>query len=420
MDISAKWKIQIHSGGDLDLSSKRNINMKASGDINMQYDGHMNILGTALDPASAKYHAGTRPCKELSNFNLKTGHIQVEAIENIKIQADISEITIKTLTDSIYLTSGTDIHEFTYGDNYTTAQGSINEYSVMWNARTSMMNVEDLSIGGDVSIYAAAGEIKAEALTGDIKIIADAAQVRISALSDDIQMFAADDIMMYATDDIIAYANDDVMITGKERVDIKALDTVVNIEAKTDININATEEIFIKSEDNLHIFTAADLRLYSDVDTHINSAEDMKISTDTGDINILAEREMFIETAVDDINILATRWIKETGVEIHMNGPVADSALGATKATEADTAIQATEAQALAPSWPTPALMSSMAPTIDILPIDIPDPAPASGIGLGLNANDPGSPGGGYGGENIRVTHDTINDIIAGKSNTAW
>ena len=45
MDISAKWKIQIHSGVDLDLSSKRNINMKALGDINMQYDGNMIIQG---------------------------------------------------------------------------------------------------------------------------------------------------------------------------------------------------------------------------------------------------------------------------------------------------------------------------------------------------------------------------------------
>jgi len=402
MDISAKWKIQIHSGGDLDLSSKRNINMKASGDINMQYDGHMNILGTALDPASAKYHAGTRPCKELSNFNLKTGHIQVQAIENIKIQADISEITIKALTDSIYLTAGTDIHEFTYGDNYTTAQGSINEYSVMWNARTSMMNVEDLSIGGDVSIYASAGEIKAEALTGDIKIIADAAQVRISALSDDIQMFAADDIMMYATDDIIAYANDDVMITGKERVDIKALDTVINIEAKTDINVKSLDE---------NIFLQA-----ASKSIHVKSQTSLYLQSVTSNVYSHAAISHYVESTLDFYN-LAGGNIIETATEIHMNGP---EALWSALADPADTAVQATEAQALAPSWPTPALMSSMAPTIDVLPIDIPDPAPASGIGLGLNANDPGSPGGGYGGENIRVTHDTINDIIAGKSNTAW
>ena len=52
--------------------------------------------------------------------------------------------------------------------------------------------------------------------------------------------------------------------------------------------------------------------------------------------------------------------------------------------------------------------------------IDLPDPAPADGMGLGINANDPGTPGSGYGGENIRALHDTINDIIAGNSNTSW
>ena len=34
-DISAKWKLQIWSGGDLDIHSKRNINMKSDGDINL-------------------------------------------------------------------------------------------------------------------------------------------------------------------------------------------------------------------------------------------------------------------------------------------------------------------------------------------------------------------------------------------------
>ena len=118
-----------------------------------------------------------------------------------------------------------------------------------------------------------------------------------------------------------------------------------------------------------------------------------------------------------NFNNLAAGNIIETAAQIHMNGPTAASAMAA---DPADTAIQATEAQAPGPGWPTPALMSMLAPTIDILPIDLPDAAPADGIGLALNANDPATPGSGYGGENIRVTIDTINDIIAGVSNTSW
>jgi hypothetical protein len=59
-------------------------------------------------------------------------------------------------------------------------------------------------------------------------------------------------------------------------------------------------------------------------------------------------------------------------------------------------------------------------PTIDVVPTDIPDPDFARGVGLALNPNDPGVPGSGYGGENIRPTHDTINDIIAGESSTSY
>ena len=103
-----------------------------------------------------------------------------------------------------------------------------------------------------------------------------------------------------------------------------------------------------------------------------------------------------------------------------MNGPTAEMA---TAATIAEVAIDASKAGMALPSIPLPvppALPAFLAPTIDLIPINLPDPAPADGLGLGLNANDPGTPGSGYGGENIRVTHDTINDIITGNSNTKW
>ena len=105
---------------------------------------------------------------------------------------------------------------------------------------------------------------------------------------------------------------------------------------------------------------------------------------------------------------------------IHMNGPAPLSPGSATRATAAGTATDSIMVLALAPTSKEPAIPIYIAPTIDIMLIDLPDPAPADGMGLGINANDPGTPGSGYGGENIRALHDTINDIIAGNSNTSW
>ena len=53
LDLSSKWKMQIWSGGDLDIHSKRNINLKSDGDINLQADGHINLQGTTLTPDQA-------------------------------------------------------------------------------------------------------------------------------------------------------------------------------------------------------------------------------------------------------------------------------------------------------------------------------------------------------------------------------
>ena len=100
-----------------------------------------------------------------------------------------------------------------------------------------------------------------------------------------------------------------------------------------------------------------------------------------------------------------------------MNGPAANEA---DPATNAYVFRMAGFAPPLIPGVVIPAMPAFVAPTIDIVPIDLPDPAPATGIGLAINANDPGTPGSGYGGENIRATHDTINDIITGNSNTKW
>ena len=137
------------------------------------------------------------------------------------------------------------------------------------------------------------------------------------------------------------------------------------------------------------------------------------------DINIYAGDDL-LAFALDNMELKAGDWIIETADQIHMNGPVATTANLATDPAEAIGATDAVMIKPLAPTSTEPAISAYMAPTIDIMLIDLPDPAPADGMGLGINANDPGTPGSGYGGENIRALHDTINDIIAGNSNTSW
>ena len=403
MDISAKWKIQIHSGGDLDLSSKRNVNIRALGDINMQYDGHMNILGTALGPESAKYHAGTRKCKELSILFTKTGNIQTEAIESIKIQADIKDISLKTLTDNIFISSMANIEQFSYLANKTYALTTVDEFSASHNNRTTAAgDIYETTLGGNIYEYAAAGQIRAEAIAGTIDLLSSGAGVNITALTSKVEVWAAQKINLetlgsdiniksglgiFATSAEATHilSNDLLRITSKKDMDIKSIDAQILLEAKSD-------SIHIKSETSLYL------------------------QSDIGSIYSKAWISHYMQSGLN-FNNLAAGNIIETATQIHMNGPAAAPAEDATAAADAAGAIAAFT---LTPETKPIANLAYLAPTIDIIPIDIPDPDLANPIGLGLNANDPVEPGSGYGGENIRVTHDTINDIIAGKSNTKF
>ena len=402
MDISAKWKIQIHSGGDLDLSSKRNINMKALGDINMQYDGNMNILGTALDPASAKYHAGTRPCDVLSFINIKAGHMRTEMMEDIKMQTNINSIALKALSDNIYLTAGRDFEFYAFGDSYKEA-ARIYERSLGTNNRTSYGgSVVDISVGGSIDHYTLGGDITAQSLAGNIKLNANAGNIRISAAAGNVETFALGKIgLTSGLANIDLFAQTKINATAVTEMNLRAR-TTMNVDAIVDINIKATEDVKIFAEKEVHMRA---------------NTEDVFIEAVTTDIHIKAYDEMFLLTLVDDININAEGWIKETAAQIHMNGPAAGQATSAVNATGATDSVMVLP---MAPSGYEPAIPAYRAPTIDIMLIDLPDPAPADGIGLGINANDPGTPGSGYGGENIRALHDTINDIIAGNSNTSW
>jgi len=401
LDLSAKWKIQIHSGGDLDLSSKRNINMKAAGDINMQYDGHMNILGTALDPEAAKYHAGTRPCDVLSFFNVKAGHMQTEMMEDIKMQTNKNSIALKSLSDNIYLSAGGDFEFYAFGDSYKEAN-RIYERSMGTNNRTSYTgSIVDVSIGGSIDHYALGGDITAEALAGNLKFNANAGKVRISALDSTVEIFAGYKIGL---------------TSGLANIDLNA-GTKINATAKSEMHLRARTGMYIDSQTQMHLESLTAMFIESNTDLNILGDDDVNIRALTNNLNLMGYVDVRIESETEDVNILAADNIIETGDEIHMNGPTADFADEAAIATGA---IDSVMVKALAPTAKEPAIPAYIAPTIDIMLIDLPDPAPADGMGLGINANDPGTPGSGYGGENIRALHDTITDIIAGNSNTSW
>ena len=131
LDLSAKWKMQIWSGGDLDIHSKRNINLKSDGDINLQADGHINMQGTTLTADQAKYKAGTRGVFEMSKIRMKSGHLEAEMVGDvghpdlmgIALQSNLAPIQIKTVAagKSIFVTSAEDIEMYANTDFYRTA-----------------------------------------------------------------------------------------------------------------------------------------------------------------------------------------------------------------------------------------------------------------------------------------------------------
>ena len=140
LDLSSKWKMQIWSGGDLDIHSKRNINLKSDGDINMQADGHINLQGTTLTADQAKYKAGTKGVGEMSKIKMKAGHLYAEMIGNeakkdiagIALQSNLSPIQIKTINEggSIYITSAEDLETYAQKNIYRSAYtGFIDDYA---------------------------------------------------------------------------------------------------------------------------------------------------------------------------------------------------------------------------------------------------------------------------------------------------
>ena len=381
LDLSSKWKMQIWSGGDLDIHSKRNINIKSDGDINMQADGHINMQGTTLTSDQAKFKAGTRGVYEMSKIRMKAGHLEAEMVGDeghpdlmgIALQSNIAPIQIKTVQTgkSIFITSAEDIEMFANVDFYRTAWTG-----KMWDYAYTDYNLT--SVSGDLEILAAGTTNTAAEAGGDIRITAKQ-QLDIEACKKDLNLTAG-----WRDINILASCGSDPEVLGG-RINMQ---TVANTIPNSGVfSLTSNSAIQVKS-------THSEINIEAVADT-------------AGIINIKAAEDVKVEAA-DQMNIKAGGELRETAPgKIYMNTStkVAESA-GSSDPAAADSAALASVGK---PAY--------IAETMALLVIDLPNPVPSDpplidvdSHGLALNKNN--TTGGG--GENIRNLQDLLADMSSG------
>ena len=372
-DISAKWKLQLWSGGDLEITSKRNINLKSDGDINLQAGGHINMNATAVTPEQSEAgRAGSRISGERSKIRMKAGHLEVEAIGDetrpdeygISMQSNQAGIMVKTLTEArtvdgdrrmtgdINIASAADMNLYAHDNHYREA---------------ATANIEDFAYG---STYLTAH-------SGDMY---RTAQGVVAATG--LQATAA------------AATTGNIYDTAYKTIGLKS--------AVEDIELWALREINIKA-DSSGAGSLANSGLVNIQTTGNSNATTGHLSITTGgayhhDVGASAYLE-----AVTDINLKSTAKTKVTGSQIHFNSSGSDAASAATP-TAADAATAASGAK-----------RSYFPNSLELLSIDLPLPRPADGTSISMLALS-AAKSGGYGGENIRNLHDTISEIKAGTS----
>ena len=406
-DISAKWKLQLWSGGDLDIHSKRNINMKSDGDINLQADGHINLHGTGVTQGQTEeYRSGTRNAKERSAIKMKAGHINMEAVGDealpkkygVYVQSDQAPIGMKTLmggdAGDIHIAAAEDMELFAWKNHYREAhEDDIYDYAV-GNYR---LEVEKGSL--DVTVVDGA-EVHTVKDIIDIKSCTE--DIRIQSLAKDINLKAKLNILMQAEDD-------DIEMTAAKNINLKAgVDYL--LDAGDDIMMYAADEIRARAASHILVSsTGGDIKLDAGIDVHVKGALDVHIEAVAQSIHQLAG-EMILITGTDYVDIGASIVNVEASA-INLNGT-------ATSATAASSAFGPSVVTPVLPDDAISSLPSKKAwipETMELLSIDLPNPNPASGYevtSLALNIND----NAGYGGENIRNLHDTIENMQKGLS----
>ena len=392
-DISAAWKLQLWSGGDLDIHSKRNINMKADGDINMQADGHINIAGTTLTHAVADVTmAGSRVAKELSKVKIKTGHLFVEAIgdidlpkeEGIRLQSAEGPIGIKTLHDkengNIHIASGWDMELFSWRHQYRTA-GKISNPSNIYDYAIDNIFIE--AEAKNIEITVPAGYLHATIMK-EIDLKSCTEDIRLQSVAKDINLKAKLNILGEATDEEINW-------TAGDNIELKA---------GNDYSLNVGDDIVIKA--------AGYIRQQSGSHTDMTASGDFKIDAYAGELHLKSSARAFL-TAGSQLNLLGTSQEIGAGEVINING-------------SATAAANALTPSAIIPTLPDDAISSIeskkawIPDTMELLSIDLPNPRPAVGTSISQLALNKMNQAEGVGGENIRNLHDGIADMEKGLS----
>jgi len=361
-EISAAWKLQLWSGGDLDIHSKRNINFKADGDINMQADGHINLHGTGVTAEQTdEYRAGSRNMKERSKIRMKAGHIELEAIGDetkpkqygIFAQSNQAPMGLKTLAEGdagdIHIAAGEDLELFAWKNQYRQAcQANIYDY-VYGDYRLGVQN-------GDIHVYATTGK--------EIHKITQT--VDITSCQGDIKLNAPYDIE--AIPPATQYGN---------------------------IYLNTGRKIEAQSEREISLYSESYLNL-------ISWGEGM-LQTLGGPLGIKAKSGCYDDGKEEGQGMIDMQ--ADVAVNI---APTPNFGQASVIEAEIPTPIDTEASQKSETTW--------IPETMELLSIDLPNPRPAAGTSvtqLALNANNLEA---GIGGENIRNLHDTIENLQEGLS----
>ena len=417
-DISAKWKLQVWSGGDLEITSKRNINLKADGDINMQAGGHINLHGTGLTPSAVESRAGSRNVNERSKIKMKAGHLEAEMIGNetlpneygITLQSNQSGIMIKTLRGYETLDNERQMN----GDINIAAAADMNLYAYDNHYReASLGNIEDFA-QVDSYLTAETGSIYATAQSQNILYTAKKA-IDIKACGIAGENTGTVDIWAKEAINIKADSSGDTVITNTGLINIQAIgrtDLAAPAATTGHINIDAARYIDTYSA-NVSVKSAFNIDVKAGTQASSNGRINIETQSGVGfgsDINIKSNAAIQTESS-GDLSIKSGAKIKQTSTtNIYLNDPVA-----ANQADAAGSATVITPTQATTATDATGAKRAYIPNTMELLSIDLPEPRPAMGTSISMLAlND--NLAGGYGGENIRNLQDTIANMQDGTS----
>jgi hypothetical protein len=354
-DISAAWKLQLWSGGDIDIHSKRNINFKADGDINFQADGHINLHGTGVTADQTdEYRAGSRNAKERSKIRMKAAHVEIEAI----------------------------------GDDTKPKQ-----YGVFVQSNQAPIGLKTLSDGDAGDIHIAAGE--------DLELYAEKSQYRHAAGPSSFQGPSEYGIYDSSNGDYRLGTFSNIHFKSMQGNEVHHINNGITLNSGYDIHLNSINT-YLTSSATIEMQSRL-VDIYGDQSLALVSFSNLNIHNECGPVEIKAV------TGTGGAGII--HLAGDTSVNIFPTLLTPSSGLGS-----ASIPGNIGTPGSIAPESAKDSRISAIPETLELLSIDLPNPRPATGTSvstLALNYNNLEE---GIGGENIRNLHDTIENMQKGLS----